>query len=110
MPQKVLWRPKRPFSSFSDTKLRYKSNNRRITIFDNSNVQSHDQEEGKLKSSFKANSSAYTRIHDKIIKRPFNKNNVGTFKSKYNFNKKIITRACRIGTIGVHYKWFVSHY
>ena len=56
-------------------KLRYKSNNNRITTFDNGNIQSHDQEESKLSSTINGNSSAHTRTHDKIIKRPLNKNN-----------------------------------
>ena len=53
-----------------------------ITTGDSGNVQSHDQEEGKLNSSINANSGAHTLTNDKIIKSPFNKNNVATIKSK----------------------------
>ena len=62
--------------------LRYKYYNKRITPRDNRDVQYHDQEESKLNSTIKANNGAHTRTHDKIIKSPFNKNNVATIKSK----------------------------
>ena len=45
------------------------------------------------------NSGAHTLTHDKIIKSPFSKNNVGTIKSKQNSNKDLITRVYRIGTM-----------
>ena len=54
----------------------------RITTQDNGNVQSHDQVESKFKSTINANSNADTLTHDKIIKSPFNKNNVATIKRK----------------------------
>ena len=63
-------------------KLRYKYYNKPITIRDNGNVQSHDQGESKLSSTINANSGAHALTHDKIIKSPFNKNNVATIKSK----------------------------
>ena len=34
---------------------------------------------------------------DKIIKSSFNKNNVRTIKKKWNSNKDLTTRDCRIG-------------
>ena len=63
-------------------KLRYKYYNKRITTRDNGNVQFHDQEESKLNSTINTNSGAHTLTHDKIIKSPFNKNNIATIKSK----------------------------
>ena len=78
-------------------KLRYKYYNKQIATCDNGNVQSRDQEKSKLNSTINANSSAHTFTHDKIIKSPFNKNNVGTIKSKSRSNKGLITSACRIG-------------
>ena len=63
-------------------KLRYKHYNKRITTRDDGNVQFHDQEESKLNSTINANSGAHTLTHDKIIKSPFNKNNVTTIISK----------------------------
>ena len=48
----------------------------------NGNVHSHDQEESKLNSTFDANSGAHTLTHGKIIKSPFNKNNVATIENK----------------------------
>ena len=62
-------------------KLRYNYYNKRITTR-NVIVQSYDQEENKLNSNINANSGAHTLTHDKIIKSPFNKNNVATIKSK----------------------------
>ena len=61
-------------------KLWYKYYNRRTTR-DNYNIQSHDQEESKLNSTINADSGAHTLTHDKIIKSPFNKNNVATTKN-----------------------------
>ena len=63
-------------------KLRYKYYNKRITTRDNGNVQFHDQEESKLNSTININSGGHTLTHDKIIKSPFNKNNIATIKSK----------------------------
>ena len=63
-------------------KLRYKNYSKQITTRDNGNVQSHGQEESKLNSTINANSGAHTLKHDKIIKGPFNKNNIATVKSK----------------------------
>ena len=45
-------------------KLSYKYYNQRITVLDNGNVQSHDQEESKLNSTITANSGAHTLTHD----------------------------------------------
>ena len=45
-------------------KLSYKYCNKRITIRDNSNVQSHDKEESKLNSTITANSGAHALTHD----------------------------------------------
>ena len=63
-------------------KLRYKNYSKQITTRDNGNVQSHGQEESKLNSTINANSGAHTLKHDKIIKGPFNENNIATIKSK----------------------------
>ena len=71
-----------PFSNFNDEKLRYKYYNQQITTRDNGNVQYHDQEENKLNSATDANSGSHTLTDDKIIKSPFNKNNVATIKRK----------------------------
>ena len=49
---------------------------------ENDNVQSHEQEESKLNSNIDANSGAHTLTHDRILKRPFNKNHVSIIKSK----------------------------
>ena len=45
-------------------KLSYKYYNKQITIRDNGNVQSHDQEESKLNSTINTNSGAHTLTHD----------------------------------------------
>ena len=58
-----------PFSSLMMKKLSYKYYNKRITIRDDGNVQSHDQEESKLNSNINTNTSARALIHDKIIKK-----------------------------------------
>ena len=60
----------------------YKYYNKRITTCDNGNVQSHNQEESKLNSTINVNSGAHTLTDDKIIKSPYDKNNVETVKSK----------------------------
>ena len=60
----------------------YKNYNKRMTIRDNSNVQSLDYEESKLGSTNIANSCAHTLTDCKIIRNPFNENNVATIKSK----------------------------
>ena len=51
------------------TKLSYKDYNKRITTRDNSNVQSHDQEESNLNSTINANSGAHTLTREQIIKK-----------------------------------------
>ena len=55
---------------------------KQITARDNSNVQSHDQEESKLNWTINANSGTQTLTNDKIIKSLFNKNNIATIKNK----------------------------
>ena len=55
---------------------------KQITARDNSNVQSHDQEESKLNRTINANSGTQTLTNDKIIKSLFNKNNIATIKNK----------------------------
>ena len=70
------------FPALMMKKLRYKYYNWRITICDNGNVQSHDQEESKLNSTINANSGTRALTHDKIVKSSFNNNNVTTIKSK----------------------------
>ena len=66
-------------------KLNCKYYNKWITTRDNGNVQSKDQEENKLNSTIIANSGTHT-LHtltdEKIIKNPFNKDNVATIKGK----------------------------
>ena len=59
-------------------KVRDKYYKKRITTRDNSNVQSRDQEESKLNGTIKTSSGAHTLTHDKIIKFPFNKNDVAS--------------------------------
>ena len=56
--------------------------NKRVTTRNNSNVQSHDQEESRLNSTINANSGAHTLTHNKIIKNSFNKNSFTTIKNK----------------------------
>ena len=56
--------PKSIFQSLMMKKLSYKDYNKRITTCDNSNVQSHDQEESKLKSTINASSGAHTLTYD----------------------------------------------
>ena len=63
-------------------KLRYMYYNKRVTTRNNSNVQSHDQEESRLNSTINANSGAHTLTHNKIIKNSFNKNSFATIKNK----------------------------
>ena len=53
-----------------------------LTTRDNGYVQSHEQEESKLSSIIDANSGSHAFTHYKIIKSPFNKNNVATIKNK----------------------------
>ena len=69
-------------SSFNDEKNRYKYYNKWITIRDNGNVQSHDQEETKLSNTCKTNSCFHAVTDDKIMKTPFDKNDVATIKAK----------------------------
>ena len=75
-------------------KIRSKYYNKRIKTLDKGNVPFHDQKERKLGITIDANSGVDALRHDKIIKSPFNKNNVATMKSKQNSNKDIITSAC----------------
>ena len=75
-------------------KIRFKYYDKWIKTLDKGNVPSHDQEESKLGITINANSGVDALRHDKIIKSPFNKNNVATMKSKQNSNKDIITSAC----------------
>ena len=56
--------------------------NKRVTTRNNSNVQSHDQEESRLNSTINANSGAHTLTHNKVIKNSFNKNSFATIKNK----------------------------
>ena len=63
-------------------KLRYKYYNEKITTQGDCNVPSHGQEESKLSSTINATSGGHTLRSDKIIKRPFNKNNVATVKNQ----------------------------
>ena len=65
-----------------------------MTTRDHGNVQSRDQEESKLNSKIYANIGAHIIIHDKIIKTPFNKNNVETIETN-----KIITKIPLLGSI-----------
>ena len=57
------------FQALMMKKLSYKDYNKRITTRDNSNVQSHDQEESNLNSTINANSGAHTLTHEQIIKK-----------------------------------------
>ena len=59
-----------PFSSVNDEKIMrksYEAYNKQISTRDNGNVQSHDQEGSKLKSTINVNSGAHTLTHDLII-------------------------------------------
>lgn len=60
----------------NDEKLKYKRYNKRITIGDNGNVESHDQKESILNCTIIVNCGAHTVTYDKITKNSFNKNNV----------------------------------
>ena len=62
--------------------LRYKYYYKPIATRDSGNVQSHDLEECKLNSTINISSGAHALADDKIIKSPFNMNNVATIKSK----------------------------
>lgn len=70
------------FQDLMMKRLRHNYYNKQTTIGDNSNVQSHDQEENKLNNAIIAKNGAHTLTDDKIIKIPFNKNNVVTIKNK----------------------------
>ena len=50
-------------------KLSYKYWNKWIPFRNNSNVQSHDDEESKLNSTINASSGAHTLTHDKTIEK-----------------------------------------
>ena len=53
-----------------------------ITTLNNGNNQSPGQEESKFNSTINANSGAHTLRDDRIIKSPFNMNNITTVRSK----------------------------
>ena len=61
------------------------------TNHDNRNVQSQEQEASKLRSIVIAKSGAYALRDDILIERPFNKNNIETFKTTWNSNKDLLT-------------------
>ena len=63
-------------------KLSYKYYNKRITTRDNGNAQSHGQEKSKSNSNIMANIGAHALTDDKVVKSPFNKNNVATIENK----------------------------
>ena len=63
------------FQDLMMKRLRHNYYNKQTTIGDNSNVQSHDQEKGKLNSTINTNNGAHTPPHDKIIKSLFNNKN-----------------------------------
>ena len=73
--------------------------NKWITTPGNGIVQLLDSWGGKLKSTVIADSGVHTRTDDKIIKSPFNMNDVATINNKQISNKDLITRACRIDTM-----------
>ena len=68
------------FLKFFDENNREKYYSKRITTRGNSNVQSHEKEESKLSRAIIVNSGAHTFAVNKIINRPFDKNNVATIK------------------------------
>ena len=53
-----------------------------LSVHDNSNDLSHDQEESKLNSTINANSCGYTCRWPNNRKSPFNKTNIATIKKK----------------------------
>ena len=61
-----------------------------ITACDNGNIQFHDQEESKLNNTTNANSFAHKLTRCKIMKRPFNQNNISTIKSTIKILSKIL--------------------
>ena len=84
-----------PFSKFIDEKIKLQVSNKQITTRDNSNVQSHDQEESKLNITITVNSGAHTLKHDQIIiKSPYNKNNVEIIKKN-----KILAKIILLGLV-----------
>lgn len=58
--------------------------------------QSHDQEQSKWNTAITRNSGIHTLKVDRIIKIPFNENNVAIIKSILNSNKNLFKRACQI--------------
>ena len=70
------------FQALMMKKIKVKYYNKWITINDNGNIQSHDQEESKLNSTINMSSGTHTLTHDKVRKSPSNKNNIATLKSK----------------------------
>ena len=63
-------------------KLRYKYYNKRVTTCDSGKKNISEQEESKLNSTINANSGAHALTDDKIIKSPFNRNNIAIIKNK----------------------------
>ena len=78
------------FQGLMMKKLNCKYYNKRVTTFNNGDVQSHDQEKSKLNSTINANSVAHTLTDDKIKKSPFNKKNVATTKTKEILTKILL--------------------
>ena len=63
-------------------KTRYKHYCNRITIRENNNFQSRDQEESELDSAIIAKSDALTLVDNESKKSSFNKNNTTAIKNK----------------------------
>ena len=87
------------FQALVMKKVKNKYYNKQITTRDNGNNQSHEQEESKFNRTINTNSGAHTLTHDKIIKNPFDKNNIATIKRKQNSRKYHTTRVSGIGTL-----------
>ena len=90
--------------SFNDEKLTYKYYNMQITTLNNGNNQSPGQEESKFNSTINANSGAHTLRDDRIIKSPFNMNNITTVRSKWNSD----TRTKIFGNLIFEMKFFAQ--
>ena len=54
--------------------------NKQTTTRGNDNAPSHEQEVSELDSTIITNSGVHKPVDDKIIKTPFNKNNVASFE------------------------------
>ena len=70
-----------PFSRFNDEKIKCNYYDKKIKTRDYGNVQSHGQKESKLNSTINT-SGGHMFTHGKILKSPFNKDNVLSIKSK----------------------------